>query len=221
MLDIEISRGLARTRFQHRISELPDGTLSYRLADKSGHVRVTREEWEATGTFFTESTRGPKRDATIALFLWMPAYVVYIAICGVLLPKSWAQALPEWLSLVIFVGPLFATPFVIFFWWSFRVQRVCKAIDATFAERAGIQPPRKNPFRPPFWLDVLCLLFVGPQLIIAVIGEIDPNALRNTPLTGRHLDWQAMLGFALIAARVAWGKVAKRHVRVTARQQAS
>ena len=52
MFSIEISRAVARTIFLHRATELPDGSMAFRLADDSGHVRVTKEQWEAAGQDF-------------------------------------------------------------------------------------------------------------------------------------------------------------------------
>jgi len=212
VFDIEISRALARVTFLHRVTDLPDGALAYRLADDSGHVRLSRTEWERAGHAFKHATGRVKRNAVIALFLWMPAYVLYIAICDAVVSDAWARALPRWLWFAIFVAPLFATPVLIFIWWTYRVIRIAMEVDASLTKgaRVRISAPPRNPFRVPFWLDVLCVLFVGPHLIVATIGQFDPDALRNTPLTGQHIDGVAIFGFALIAVRLVWGYLARR-----------
>lgn len=208
-MQVEFSHQLAKVRFQHRVTELPDGKLAYRLSDGTGYVRLTKSEWHDVGTFFNESVAPSKRRATVEMLLWIPGYVLFIAIAGAIIPKEFARALPNWLYSLIFLGPLFATPFVIYLRHSFHVKRVSDAIDATFARRPPTSVPQREPWRPPFWLDVLGLLFVGPHLIVSVIGELDPDFFRNTPFTGSRLDALAVFGFALIVVRVVWSATAR------------
>lgn len=218
-MDLSFSSRLARTRLRHRVSELPDGALAYRVEDGTGFVRLTQREWAETGQFFDDNIRKSARNARIAMFLWLPAYVTYIAICSTLIPREWARALPSWLYFVVFIGPLPGTPIAIYLRHSYHVKKVSKAIDAALGVRPRAAEPPKDPFRPPFWLDLLCLLFVGPGLVVAVIGELAPQAFRNTPLSGRHIDWQAMVGFALFALWLGWSAVARYHARTLARQR--
>lgn len=210
-MEIGFSRALAQLRFRHRVRELADGSLAYRLADKSGYIRVSKTEWDEAGTFFAVSTRGSARKANVMLLLWLPAYVLYIMLCNLVVPKQLVQAMPQWLNLLLFIGPLPGIPIGIYLWHSYHVRRVSKAIDATLAGRPRIAAPPPSSFPgPPFWFDLVCLIFAGPHLIIAVIGELNPDLFRNTPFTGRHIDANAMFAFALIGVRITWGGLARR-----------
>jgi hypothetical protein len=210
-VEIGFSGALARLRFRHRVSELPDGALAYRLDDKSGHVRVSKAEWEEAGTFFADSTSKSARKATLFVLLSLPAYVVYAIACGLIVPKELALAMPSWLYFLLFIGPLPGMPIAIYLWHSYHVRKVSRALDATLAQRPRIAAPTLPSFpTPPFWFDLICLLFIGPHLILAVIGELNPDLFRNTPLTGRHIDANAVFSFALLGLRIAWGEIAKR-----------
>ena len=210
-MEIGFSGALARLRFRHRVSELSDGTLAYRLEDKSGYVRVTKTEWDEAGIFFTDGTRGSARQARILLLLSLPAYVLYIMLCNLVVPKELALAMPQWLYLLLFIGPLPGMPIAIYLWHSYQVRRVSRDLDAALTERPRITAPQPPSFpKPPFWFDLICLLFVGPSLIVAVIGELYPDVFHNTPFTGRHIDSNAIFAFALIGVRIAWGEMARR-----------
>jgi hypothetical protein len=209
-MELGFARALARLRFQHRATELPDGGLAYRLKPSAQHVRVTRGEWQDIGQVFEESNRASARKATNLLLLCLPAYVAYVALCNLVVPKDVARALPQWLYLLVFVGPLPGMPVAVYLWHSRQVQTVSRAIDATLAERPRIPAPKAaaRP-RPPFWFDLICLLVVGPHVFVALLGELNPDLFRNTPFSGRHLDPKAMAALALIAIRLLWGQWAK------------
>jgi hypothetical protein len=208
-VNIGFSRALARLRFKHRVTELADGGLAYRLGDGSAQVRVSRREWSDAGTMFNDATRASSRQAVV-LLLCLPAYVAYIALSHVVVPAATARALPSWLYFLVFIAPLPGLPIAVYLRHARHVMRVSKAIDAQLAQRSRLAIVTRGRAGPPFWFDLLCLLFIGPQLLIAIIGEIDPDLFRNTPLSGRRIGGQAMLGFALILVRLAWGELARR-----------
>lgn len=207
---VNFSSALARLRFQHQITPLPNGGLAYRLANGSGHVAVSRHEWDEAGDLFKASTGRSLRRARIASLLWLPGFVLYNIICGAIIPREVVRVLPWSVYNTLFLGPFFATPGIIYLWHSYEVKRICTMIDAFFVDRPRIASPAALPWHPPFWFDLLCLLFVGPYLIIAVTGQIDPGLFRNTPLSGRHMDGVAAFGMVLLAARLAWLIKAKR-----------
>jgi hypothetical protein len=212
-VEIGFSSALAKLRFGHRIGEQSDGTLAYRVEDKSGHVSVTKDEWKDAGTFFVDSTRKSARQARLLLLVSLPAYVVYIAIANLVVSDELARALPYWFYFILFIGPLPGMPIAIYLRHSRHVLRVCQAIDATFAQRPRITAQPRAFFEPPFWFDLLCLLFIGPHLIVAVIGQLDPDIFRNTPFSGRHIDGKATVAFALLAVRLVWAVLLRRRTQ--------
>ena len=61
MLDFSFPRRLAESGFEHRATPAPDGRIVYRLADKSGHVRVDPAEWDRLLAEFSTRVRDIQR----------------------------------------------------------------------------------------------------------------------------------------------------------------
>jgi len=191
MIGMGFSRALAQTGFQNRATLLPGGRVIYRLADRSGHVALGAEEWEAVGARFATEVRPVGRKTfwlSIGLF---PAVFLFGMTIAQILPGS---------GILILAGIVLG-PIAIYLWQSHRIKRIADAIERELARRprvAGAPPPPAS--RPPRWLEIACLLLVGPGLIVQIYGSLNPDAFRNTPWTGMHLDWTGIAGFAVLGA---------------------
>jgi len=190
MIGMGFSRALAQTGFQHRATLLPGGRVLYRLADGSGHVALGADEWEAVGAHFRTQVR-PVGRKTIWLSIGLfPAIFVFGMTIAQILPGAGILILAG-----IFLGPL-----AIYLWQSYRIKHIARAIETELARLPRVAAPPPQAWRPPRWLEVACIVLVGPGLIVQVYGSLNPDAFRNTPWTGMHLDWAGMAGFAVLAA---------------------
>lgn len=206
-IDIGFASALHRTGFLHRSTSAPDGHIIYRLADGSGHVRVPRQEWEQIGGIFQTETKAIRRRAIIRILLLLPVILIFGLTIGQVLP---------WSGLVIVIA-FFGGPPANYLWQSYEVKQVSRAVEITLAKfpRTYASPPA--PGRPPRWLDIACILLVGPWLILALIGQIGgPDFYRNTPLKGMHLNWEAWVAIGVLTLRVAWPRIFGRFGRRTA-----
>lgn len=203
MLDLDFSRALRRTSFTNRIVEGGDGALVFRLADGTGHVRLTRREWIDVGSSFEHETRPVARRAKWALALYLPCWLVVVALTNAP-PVALLLGLSDWLATIFLLGTLFLTPFAIYLWQSHHVGLIAEALEATLGTRQRVPDPPTDPTHIPRWLDISSLLLVGPGLVFALVGQLRPGIFRNTPLTDAHLGPLAIAGFAVIALRLLW-----------------
>lgn len=212
-INVDLPQALARLRFNYRVVARPDGGHFYRLADKSGYVRLKPGEWDQIGELFHEHTAKTARRAKILLLLHLPMFILLMVIIN--LPPIWqllknSPALVHRMVTYATLGFLFLGPVGYYLWHSSRVGRVAAMIDATLLAAPRVDHVIDPIARSPLWLDILCLVLVGPYLIIAIAGELKPHMFDNTPLSGAHLDVLALIGILAIIARLAWPWLAMR-----------
>ena len=207
MLHIGFSRQLAKINFKDRAT-VHGGKVTYRLADKSGHVSLDIAEWQSLNDELDVRSGEVLRRAKRCLFMLPFAVFAY----GMTL----AQVMPG--AGLIIVAALFLGPPGIYLWQSNRIERIAREIDEVLADRPKVIAPPRAPWRMPRWLEIACAVLVGPHLVLEVFGSIYPDAYRNTPLLGTSLNWTSFVSFTLIATVFYFHWRAVQH-RATARSQ--
>jgi hypothetical protein len=200
MIGMGFSRALAQTGFQHRATVLAGGRVIYRLADGSGHVGLSACEWEAAGEQFEAQVRPVGRKTfwlSIGLF---PAIFVFGMTIAQILPGA---------GILILAGILLG-PIAIYLWQSYRIKHIARAIEQELARLPRVAAVPAPASRPPRWLEIACILLVGPGLIVQIYGSLNPDAFRNTPWTGMHLGWAGLAGFAVLGAMLFYRRRAAR-----------
>jgi hypothetical protein len=198
MLEPGFSDALAASGFKHRASFQADGSVVYRLADGSGHVRVDRAKWDALGKEF-EADMAPVKRLTILLSIGlMPGIFIFGMTLAQILPFGGAMILAG-----IFLGPL-----AIYFHHSFAVKKSAGRMEAKLAAERPCAAVARDPRRTPHWLDIALLVLVGPHLALAVIGEIGgPDTFRGTPWWGTGIGPMEITAALLIGLRLAWPRI--------------
>lgn len=190
MLDMDFSRWLAAGSLDRRATSLRHGRVAYRLADGSGHIGLDAEQWAVVRAHFdTESTAVGRvtRRLTIGL---IPAVFLYGMTIGQVLPGA---------GLVI-LAALLLGPIGIYLWQSHRMQRIVRAIETDLATLPRITAPPRRTARTPLWLEITVVLLAGPHLLVQLYGSFHPDAFRNTPWSGAHLDMTGIAAFLALAA---------------------
>ncbi len=142
MLDMSFPKRLAESGFEHRATHGPDGRITYRLADKSGHVHVSRAEWDALLVEFSDRVRGIQRRRKWWFVGLFPGIFIFGMTIGQVLPGA---------GLLIFLGIFFGPP-ALYLWQSYQIRWAAEAIDFKLALRKRVAPPTTQPFRVPRWL---------------------------------------------------------------------
>lgn len=190
------SKQLARTGFAHRATLLCDDRVVYRLADGSGHVALPGCEWRDLGAWFAEQMRPVARRVTwMSLALFPAIFVFGVTIAG-FLPGGG----------ILILGGIFLGPVAIYLWQSAKAQAISRTIEAELARLPRVPAPPKDPSRAPRWLEIAFMLTVGPGLIVQAYGSLNPDAFRDTPWKGSHLDWKAGAALAILAAMLVYGR---------------
>ena len=190
MLGMGFSRALTESGFRHRATAVGGGRVVYRLADGSGNVVLDAEEWDAVGEYFRAQVRPIGRKTTWLSIGLFPAIFVFGMTIAQILPGG---------GILILAGILLG-PIAIYLWQSYRIKHIARAIEKELARLPRVAAPPPPVWRSPRWLEIACILLVGPGLIIQVYGSLNPTAFRNTPWTGMRLEWGGIAGFALLGA---------------------
>lgn len=200
-MDSSFSEHLARSGFAHRASDAADGAVVYRLADKSGSVRIPGHAWRRLGDEFSAAlapTRRRTRILSIALF---PAILIFAMTLGQHLPFA---------GILILMGVV-GGPIVIYLMHARDVQTIRRSIEARLRSypRCAAMPPDAS--RLPRALEIAIMLMVGPYLLLAIIGEIGgPDTYRGTPLSGLNIGPFQLLALGLMGLRLLWPRLALR-----------
>lgn len=189
------AEALAATGFAHRATFTDRQTVIYRLRNGPGHVELPASEWHRLGASFDAQmapVRKRTRQASIAL---LPAVFVFA--------MTIAQVLP-YAGLMVLAGILLG-PLTIYLVHSAKVQRISRRIEADLAAFPAYHGSIPETAREPRWFEIASLIFVGPFLLIGIIGEIGgPDVFRNTPLSGRGIGPFELIAILLIALRFYW-----------------
>lgn len=189
MLDISFSRKLAESGFERRASPASGGGIVYQLADKSGHVCVAKAEWENLLGEFSGKVRRVQRTAKWWFAGLLPGIFVFAMTIGQIVPGA---------GLLIVLGIFFGPP-AIYLWQSYQIRWAAEAVERKLTLRNRVAGPPLKPFQAPRWLEIVFFVFVGPHLALEMVGSLDPDIYRNTPLLGTELNWLSALSFAILA----------------------
>jgi len=190
MIGMGFSRALTESGFRHRATPIGGGRIVYRLADGSGNVALDAAEWDAVGEHFQAQVHPVGRTTTWLSIGLFPAIFVFGMTIGQLLPGA---------GILILAGILLG-PIAIYLLQSYRIKHIARAIEKELARLPRVAAPPPPAWRAPRGLEIACIVLVGPGLIVQVYGSFNPDAFRNTPWTGMHLDWVGFAGFAVLGA---------------------
>lgn len=195
------SEDLARSGFAHRARTKADGSVVYRLADKSRSVLLPARVWQQMGEEFAEAlapTRRRTRLLSIALF---PGILIFAMTVGQIIPFAGVMILAS-----ILCGPI-----AIYLMHSHDVQKVTRSIELRLKSYPQCPDMPRDPARLPRGVEIACLVVIGPHLVLAIIGEIGgPDTYRGTPLSGMGIGPLQMLAMGLIGLRLLWPKLGPR-----------
>ncbi|HEU0043909.1 hypothetical protein [Sphingomonas sp.] len=198
MLSPGFADALHRSDLARRASVRPDGQVSYRCADGSGHVLASQREWHAQLASYDARLKPIKRRTrwlSIALF---PGILVFGMTIGQVVPFAG----------VMILAAMFGGPLLIYLAHSRAVQRIAAEVDGQLAAGEPCEAPARSPLVLPRWFEIAFLLLVGPDLLLSVAGEIGgPDLFRGTPLWGTELGTTDYVAAALIGVRLLWPRL--------------
>lgn len=201
MLEPNFSEFLATSGFAHRATFQADGSVIYRLGDRSGAVLVARNDWQRLSRDFAlRMTPVRKRTRQLNIRL-LPATFVFGMTVGQYLPFSGLLIIAA-----IFLGPLF-----IYWRHSRQVKTFCGMAENELVTYPQCVAAEQDLRREPRWLEIAFMVLVGPHLLIALVGEIGgPDLFRGTPIQGVSVGAVEIITFLLLGLRLAWPRVGPR-----------
>ena len=195
-MDLFLFEKIAVARLKQRCVDDGSASLRFRMDDGLGDVRLTRQEWEALGGWFRGEVAPSARKLRLAVLLTLPAIIALFGIAANFPPmmavlESVERVSPALLMFLLCAG----LPLTFMILHMLAVQRAVDGVRAALVSRPrlGASPPS----RAVNTLELIALVLVGPHLIVGLWGSLFPNAFRNTPWTGAHLDGFGVAGIAL------------------------
>ena len=228
-MDLFLFEKIAVTRLKQRVVDDGLQGVRLRMPDGKGDVRLATHEWEALGGWFRAQVTPSARRLRLAVLLTLPLIIAFLAIvANVPLLKTafeWLFDLSPPLSMLFLCGAL---PLTMTTLHALAVQRAMDGVNEALADRPRHGTSCLPASRALNGVELIALVLVGPHLIIGLWGSIFPNAFRNTPWTGAHLDAFGVAGIAvlLVLGLLRWrrgrsfrpsGEEAGRSVDVVAR----
>jgi hypothetical protein len=197
-MDLFLFEKIAVTRLRQRRVEDGSPGVRLRMPDGRGDVRLATHEWDALGGWFRAQIAPSARRLRLAVLLTLPLIIAFLAIvANVPALKTvfeWLFNLSPPLSMLFLCGAL---PLTMTALHALAVQRAMDGVNAALADRPRHGTSGLAPSRALNMVELIALLLVGPHLIIGLWGSLFPNAFRNTPWTGAHLDSAGVAGIAI------------------------
>lgn len=200
-MDLFLFEKIAVTRLKQRRVEDGSPGVRLRMPDGRGDVRLTTQEWDALGGWFRTQVAPSARRLRLAVLLTLPLIIAFLAIVANV-PSletifGWLFNLSPPLAMLFLCGAL---PLTMTALHALAVQRAIDGVNEALADRprhgtSGLAPPRALNV-----VELIALALVGPHLIVGLWGSLFPNAFRNTPWTGAHLDAQGLAGLVVLLA---------------------
>lgn len=201
MADLFLFEKIAVTRLRQRRVE--DGSIGVRLRmpDGKGDVRLTANEWEALGEWFRARVAPSARRLRLAVWLTLPLIIAFLGIVyNVPVLRAAFERLLEVAAPLVMLFLCGALPLTMAALHSLAVKRAIDGVNSALADRPRHGTSCLPPPRALNTLELVALVLVGPHLIVGIIGTLNPGALRNTPLTGAHLDMRSIAGLIVLLA---------------------
>lgn len=197
-MDLFLFEKIAVTRLRQRCVDDGSASIRFRMDDGLGDVRLTRQEWEALGRWFRGEVAPSARKLRLAVLLTLPAIIALFGIAAnfppvmAALDSIWSVS-PALLMFLLCAG----LPLTFMTLHALAVQRAVDGVRAALVDRPrlGASPPS----RAINIVELVALVLVGPHLIVGLWGSLFPNAFRNTPWTGAHLDGFGIAGLVVLA----------------------
>lgn len=201
MADLFLFEKIAVTRLKQRRVE--DGSIGVRvrMPDGKGDVRLTANEWEALGGWLRDQVAPSAKRLRLSVWLTLPLIIAFL---GIVANIPALKAGFEWLFdqaaplvMLFLCGGL---PLTMAALHALAVQRAMDGVNEALADRprhgiSNLPPPKALNT-----VELIALVLVGPHLILGIIGTINPDAFRNTPWTGTHLDLRSIAGLVVLLA---------------------
>lgn len=201
MLNPSFSENLAQSGFAHRANFQADGSVVYRLADGTGSVRVRNADWQRLGEDFSQSMTPIRRRTRMLTVALLPMTFVFGMTLGQFLPYSGFLILAA-----IFLGPL-----AIYLRHSSQVRTCSARMEGELLTYARCAPAVQTSGREARWFEIAFMVFVGPHLVLATVGEIGgPDFFRETPLWGAGIGPFEAVAFVCVALRLVLPRIAGR-----------
>lgn len=193
---------IAVARLQHRCVSLTADRVRFRMGGGEGDVILSNTQWDALGSRFRDAVRPSAR----ALFWALVATIPFgILLCAVIAAVPGLAATIDALDAILpGLSVLLVTSGLPLFAMARHMIAVQRAVDMTRGAlatcpriEASVQAPRKRALQ---FFEIAALVLVGPHLVIQTYGSLNPQAFRNTPWAGTHLDISGIAGFVVLAA---------------------
>lgn len=202
-MDLFLFEKLAVTRLRQRCTVDETGIAYFRIDGRSA-VALPAEEWNALGDRFRAAIRPSARLVRWSVWLAIPVAIAILVLVHALPPLEAAidrvdAAIPgliplllgSWLPLTAMVIHMLA------------VQREIDRTHFLLARRPRQSAPVPPPRRALNFAELAAIVLIGPHILIQIYGTLVPDAFRNTPWTGAHLDWSGWAGLALFVVLIA------------------
>lgn len=201
MADLFLFEKIAVTRLRQRCVEDGSPGVRLRMADGRGDVRLAAHEWEALGGWFRDRVTPSAKRLRLAVYATLPLIIAFLGIAANFPPlKSAAEWLFEASPAFFMLFLCGVLPLTMATLHALAVQRAIDGVNEALASRPRLGTSCVARPRALNALELVALVLAGPHLVLGIIGSLNPNAFRNTPWTGTHLDAAGIAGLIVLLA---------------------
>jgi hypothetical protein len=197
-VDFFLFEKFALTRLRQRCQVEGDACRVRRK--RGGWVMLSRAEWDEIRECFAARIAPSGKALRWSIWLAIPFAIAVLALLSSVPPIHAAlneiDGTPGFLLwLVISCG----LPVTMAALHIRAVRRALAEVESRLGGRARCEAPAALPPKAISLFEILALVFVGPHLVVEIIGTLDPNAFLNTPWSGTSLDSYGYAGLAIFA----------------------
>lgn len=181
------------------------GFVYFRIEDGAGDVRLTPREWERMLHRVGNRIEPSGRFARRAVWLAIPFAIALLAIVANV--PGLAQMIdrgPPPLPLLAWLAISCALPGAALVRHAAAIHHARRDLIDELAERPRCTAPGAPPPRGMGLAERLVIILAGPHVFIQLYGSFDPDAYRNTPLSGTQLNWVGVAGMLALVALAAY-----------------
>jgi len=193
---------IAITRLRQNSEPITADRTRFRMRDGKGDVILPTADWNALGDRVRDKVRPSARRLLWALVATIPFGIflcaVIAAVPGLAAALDMVDLFAPGLSVLLITSGL---PLYAMARHMLVVQRAVDDVHRSLAAYPRVEAsepaPRKQALQA---FEIAALILVGPRLLIQAYGSLNPDAFRNTPWTGAHLDASGVAGLVVLAA---------------------